>query len=125
MQEYYSVVRSPEYLEHHGILGQKWGVRRFQNPDGSLTEEGRKRYGDILTKDQMKNAMKSHNLVNGTHQKINKKTVFRTKDGKTYDYKGNRLDTDTNVKNPTDENDKKTKSPTRMLMKGWSRKKST
>ena len=32
-------------LYHHGILGQKWGVRRYQNPDGSLTEEGRKRYG--------------------------------------------------------------------------------
>ena len=31
-------------LEHHGILGQKWGIRRFQNPDGSLTEEGKIRY---------------------------------------------------------------------------------
>lgn len=34
-----------EYLEHHGILGQRWGVRRFQNPDGSLTKAGQKRYG--------------------------------------------------------------------------------
>lgn len=32
------------YLEHHGILGQKWGIRRFQNTDGSLTAEGKKRY---------------------------------------------------------------------------------
>ena len=31
-------------LEHHGIQGMKWGVRRFQNPDGSLTPEGRERY---------------------------------------------------------------------------------
>lgn len=31
-------------LEHHGILGQKWGVRRFQNKDGSLTAEGKKKY---------------------------------------------------------------------------------
>ena len=32
------------YLEHHGIKGQKWGIRRFQNEDGSLTEAGKQRY---------------------------------------------------------------------------------
>lgn len=32
------------YLQHHGILGMKWGVRRFQNKDGSLTPAGKKRY---------------------------------------------------------------------------------
>lgn len=31
-------------LYHHGIKGQKWGVRRFENSDGSLTEEGKNRY---------------------------------------------------------------------------------
>lgn len=31
------------YLSHHGILGQKWGVRRYQNEDGSLTNLGKKR----------------------------------------------------------------------------------
>lgn len=36
---------SSNYLEHHGILGQKWGIRRYQNEDGSLTEAGKKRYG--------------------------------------------------------------------------------
>lgn len=33
------------YLAHHGILGQKWGIRRYQNTDGSLTDAGKKRYG--------------------------------------------------------------------------------
>lgn len=32
-------------LYHHGIKGQRWGVRRYQNEDGSLTDAGRKRYG--------------------------------------------------------------------------------
>lgn len=34
----------PNELLHSGIKGQKWGVRRFQNPDGSLTPEGKRRY---------------------------------------------------------------------------------
>lgn len=32
-------------LYHFGIKGQKWGIRRYQNPDGTLTEAGKKRYG--------------------------------------------------------------------------------
>lgn len=34
----------PDYLVHYGIFGQKWGVRRYQNEDGTLTEEGKERY---------------------------------------------------------------------------------
>lgn len=36
-----------EYLEHHGIPGMKWGVRCFQNKDGTLTAAGQKRYGPL------------------------------------------------------------------------------
>lgn len=36
-------------LEHHGILGMKWGIRRYQNKDGSLTSVGRKRYATDIT----------------------------------------------------------------------------
>ena len=42
-------------LYHHGIKGQKWGVRRFQNKDGSLTPAGRKRYdGDNTNTSRVK-----------------------------------------------------------------------
>ena len=46
----------PDYLSHHGILGQKWGVRRFQNPDGTLTEAGKKR----KTKESIKEIRKTN-----------------------------------------------------------------
>ena len=37
-------------LYHHGILGQKWGIRRYQNADGTLTSAGKKRYGSESVK---------------------------------------------------------------------------
>ena len=36
---------STTYLAHHGIRGQRWGIRRFQNTDGTLTDQGRRHYG--------------------------------------------------------------------------------
>lgn len=46
-----------DYLAHHGIKGQKWGIRRFQNSDGSLTPAGRKRYQEIY--DEYKEASRN------------------------------------------------------------------
>ena len=41
-------------LQHHGILGMKWGVRRYQNKDGSLTAAGEARYNKEVTKNNLK-----------------------------------------------------------------------
>ena len=42
---YISDVPFSNELRHHGIKGQKWGIRRYQNEDGTLTDAGKKRYG--------------------------------------------------------------------------------
>jgi len=56
-------VLEPYDLQHHGILGQKWGIRRFQNKDGSLTQAGKARY-DTETEEEHK-ARKDKALKSG------------------------------------------------------------
>ena len=77
-------------LYHHGILGQKWGIRRYQNADGSLTPAGKAR----LQKQDTKWAKKNYNKIyKETYKKsareintyvktdLNKRMTARNKDG--------------------------------------------
>lgn len=50
----------PNEIQHHGIRGQKWGVRRFQNADGTLTEVGKKRLARQDDRWVKRNATKVH-----------------------------------------------------------------
>ena len=47
------------YLAHHGVTGHRWGVRRFQNPDGSLTAAGVKRIKTLESKSEKIDRKKS------------------------------------------------------------------
>ena len=59
---YLSLVHADDegiYLAHHGVKGQRWGVRRFQNPDGSLTEKGKRRMKTLQGKSDKLDAKKA------------------------------------------------------------------
>lgn len=71
-------------LKHHGVIGQKWGVRRYQNKDGSLTPAGRRREAK-LDREMAKQARKYHELkrkkLTGDNEKENRqKTVKEMSD---------------------------------------------
>lgn len=72
-----SIENEGEYLEHHGIMGMKWGVRRYQNEDGSYTEAGRKRYG---IGSERKSAKQVKRFLNENDQSIayNKSLIKRS-----------------------------------------------
>lgn len=79
----YEVVMHDEYLEHHGILGMKWGVRRYQNEDGSLTSAGRAHYGVESVKGKVKDIsqkIKTKKAEHNTEKSEKKKTEDKKTD---------------------------------------------
>lgn len=57
-------------LFHHGIKGQKWGIRRYQNADGTLTPEGVKRYGTVENFQKAQQDKAKRGLSDDTKRKI-------------------------------------------------------
>lgn len=57
-------------LQHWGIKGMKWGIRRYQNKDGSLTPAGRKRYSDTNSEPLVKKAASTSQKKSGSSNKV-------------------------------------------------------
>ena len=60
-------------LRHHGIKGQRWGIRRFQNRDGSLTSAGKKRRADDSDTDENKQQPQKKTAKTMTDEELREK----------------------------------------------------
>lgn len=76
-----SYLYDSNYLEHHGVKGQRWGVRRFQNPDGSLTALGRSRYGTVENFNRVFGTTDSGSSASSSSVRSNGKVDHNAEDG--------------------------------------------
>ena len=67
----YNYTPSSDELYHYGIIGMKWGIRRYQNPDGSLTPAGRMR----LEKQDAKWAKKKSSKITAQAKKLSQREL--------------------------------------------------
>ena len=66
------------YLEHHGVKGQKWGIRRYQNRDGSLTPEGKARYNQEVTPKRTRKEQKQVRKMQKQWDSLHRKEWLKT-----------------------------------------------
>lgn len=93
-----NIYYEPAYLQHHGVKGMKWGVRRNRNKDGSLTVAGRKRRDERYTNYEKVSAKKQAQEDAKTAKKAAKKEYKQAKKA----YRKARSDYNTEVSKPNE-----------------------